>query len=167
MVDASDKVFEALNRHISAELSNSHEYLAASAFLAHRGLEGMAKWLRAQSEEERGHAMRFHDHVLERGGRVRLGDIRAPPERYDGPLQLFQSALKSEQETTARISGLYEDALANKDYALHIFLQWFIQEQVKEEAQIQAIVDRLNLIGDDKAALVMLDADLGQRSVPA
>lgn len=166
MVRLTDGLLDALNQHIVAELRASHEYLAAASYLAHEGLDGMANWMAEQSDEERGHAMRFREHVLHRQGRVHLGAIPEPPEGYDGVLDVFESALEREQATTKHINDLYGTALQENDHALHIFLQWFIEEQVKEENAIQHIIDRLEMIGDDKAALVILDNELGARDPP-
>lgn len=166
MAKLDTKVLESLNAHIGAELASSYEYLAAASYMTEEGLDGMAKWLRLQSDEERSHAMRFYEHVHERQGRVHLVAIPAPPEKYDGPADVFQQALRREQDTTKHIHELYKYALEKHDYPLQIFLQWFIQEQVREENGIQNIVDRLELIGEDKAALVILNQELASRSLP-
>lgn len=157
---------EALNQHIQQELTSSHEYLAASAHFSMTGMDGMATWMRHQAEEERGHAMKFYDHILQRDGTIRLHDIPAPPQDYGGPVDVFRQALEREERTTQHIGKLYEFALEHKDFALQIFLQWFIEEQVREEDGLRNILQRLALIGEDKAALVMLDRELGQRGGP-
>ncbi len=157
---------DALNQHIQQELASGHEYLAASAHFSMTGMEGMATWMRHQADEERAHAMRFYDHVLQRDGAVRLYDIPAPPQEYADALDVFRQALEREERTTRHINKLYEFAVEHKDFALKIFLQWFIEEQVREEDSLRNILQRLELIGDDKAALVMLDRDLGQREAP-
>lgn len=167
MAGLEAETLDALNLHIQQELTSSHEYLAASAHFSTTGMDGMAAWMRHQAEEERVHAMKFYDHILQRDGMVRLRDVPAPPQEYRGPQDVFAQALEREERTTQHIGRLYEFATEHKDFALQIFLQWFIEEQVQEEDALRNILQRLDLIGDDKAALVLLDRDLGEREAPA
>lgn len=164
MVALDKKILAALNEHICAELAASHRYLAASAYFREQSLDGMAHWMRVQADEEHAHAMKFYEHILERDGHIELAEIPKPPAKYKSPVDAFEKALEDEKRTSAHIDKLYADAVSRKDYALQIFLQWFIQEQVQEEDAARRIVDRLKLIGNDKAGLVIVDQELGGRT---
>lgn len=164
MVALDKKTLAALNEHIAAELAASHRYLAASAYFRNMSLDGMAHWMRVQADEEHTHAMKFYEHILERNGEIELSAIPKPPSKYKSPVDAFEQALQFEKRTTEHIEKLYADALKRNDYALQIFLQWFVQEQVQEEDAAGSIVDRLKLVGNDKAGLVILDQELGGRN---
>ena len=155
---------EALNAQINAEQYSAQLYLAMSVFLENKNFKGFAKWLRVQAEEETSHAMKLVDYVLERGGRVELKPIEAPAVNFGGPLQVFEGALKHEQLVTSKIHALYEAARGAKDYATEVMLQWFITEQVEEEANAGEIVERLKAVGEQGGAVWYLDKELGKRS---
>jgi ferritin len=152
-----------MNAQIAAELYSSHLYLAMSAAVEAEGFPGMGRWFAAQADEERDHALRFVRHVLERGGRVELTALDAPPSGFGGPLGAFEQALTHEMNVTQMIDGLYGMAVQHGDYASQVFLQWFVTEQVEEERQVTDIVNALKAIGDQPAALLMLDRELGAR----
>ncbi len=113
------------------------------------------------------HGMKFFDFVNSRNGRVTLTAIEAPKTDWKGPLDVFQDGLKHEQKVTGMINDLVNLSLAEGDHAAATFLQWFVNEQVEEESNAQAIIDKLNLVGDNGVALFMIDAELAQRPAPA
>jgi ferritin len=147
----SDELAAAFNDQIVMEFASMYAYLQMAAHFESANLPGFAAWMRLQADEERGHAMRFFDFVLERGADVRLGPIDAPQHPYRGPLESFRRAL-------------VDRARAENDYASEPLLQWFVAEQVEEEATVESIVERLELAGDDASALLLLDHQLGSRS---
>ncbi|MFQ5960103.1 MAG: ferritin [Candidatus Methylomirabilales bacterium] len=159
----SKKLQDALNEQITNELYSAHVYLAMSAHLTGANLPGFARWMRLQSQEEYSHAMKIYDFVLERGGRVVLKPIDQPPAQYKSPLDVFQQALKHEQKVTGMINRLYELAIKENDYPTQIMLQWFITEQVEEEHAASDVVEQLKMIGNEPAALFLLDRQLGAR----
>ncbi len=161
MLDAD--LEKALNDHLGAELYAAHLYLAMSAYCESMNLPGSAEWFRIQGQEEQGHAMRFYRYIIDRGGRVVLPAIPEPPSEFGTPLEVFEQSLEREREVTGRIQDLYATAASRKDYATHTFLQWFITEQVEEEAEATRIVESLRMIGEDRSALLLLDRELGTR----
>jgi ferritin len=158
---------DALNDQINAELFSSYLYLSMAAHFESKSLPGMANWMRIQAQEELTHAMKFYDFINDRGGRVILAAVEAPQTEWDGPLSVFEGALEHERKVTGLIHDLVELAVGEKDRATEAFLQWFVNEQVEEEATAETIVDQLKLIGDNGVALFMLDGQLGQRSFTA
>ena len=163
----SEKVQKAFNDQINAELYSAYMYLAMVADLESKNLVGMAQWMKVQATEEVGHAMKLFGHVVERGGRAVLGAIAEPPGEWATPLELFEAAYAHEQKVTALINKLVDVADAESDRAAHIFLQWFVTEQVEEEANADRIVQQLHMIGDHPQGLLMLDAQLGRRTAGA
>ncbi len=159
----SESMQSGLNQQITREFYASHLYLAMAADFEAANLKGFAKWMRVQAEEERGHALRIFDFVLERDGRVELGVIDEPPAEFGAPIDVFRQALAHEKKVTAWINELYAQAVKEDDYATQIHLQWFVSEQVEEEANDTEIIERLQLAGDSGAALLMLDAEMGAR----
>jgi len=159
----SDKFQTAINTQINAEFSSSNLYLAMSAYCESKGLQGFGKWFRLQHDEERAHALKLLDYVLLRGGRAAIGAIEAPPTEFGSPLQTFETALDHERKVTSFINRLYETAVTEKDVASQIFLQWFVTEQVEEEANVGLIVDKLRTVGDKGSAVLYLDKELGKR----
>lgn len=157
------KLEKALNDQINAEFYSSYLYLAMSAHFEAAGLPGCARWMQAQTQEEWFHGMKMYDFVHGRGGRVELKAIAAPPTRWVSPLAVFESVLAHEQKVTGLINDLVDLALKEKDHATNIFLQWFVSEQVEEEANASAIIGKLRLIGKDSGSLFALDNELGQR----
>lgn len=153
----------ALNQQINLELSSSYAYLAAAAYFESVNLEGCARWMHHQSEEEREHAMKFFAHILDRGGRVQLAAIAAPHSEFASALQVFETALAHEHKVTRAIHALYDLARQENDYPAQVLLQWFVTEQVEEEKSVTSIIERLKMAGDSPTALLMLDSALGQR----
>jgi len=157
------KVQGAINEQIKNELYSGYLYLSMSAYFEANNLPGFARWMRLQAEEEQEHALKLFDFVNERGGRVELKAIDQPPVEFEGPLAVFEITLEHERKVTALINSLYELALEVKDYPAQVMLQWFIEEQVEEEANATKIAETLKMIGQKGQALVMLDRQLGGR----
>jgi ferritin len=159
----STKMQDAFNAQITREFYASQLYLAMSAHFESVNLRGFAHWMRLQSEEEREHALKLFDFVLERGGSVELGAIEQPPSELGAPVEIFGASLAHERKVTAWINNLYTEAAAENDYASQVFLQWFIEEQVEEESNAATMIDRLTMAGDNKAALLILDSEVKSR----
>ncbi len=159
----SPKMEQALNGQVNAELYSAYLYLAMAAYFESLGLKGFATWMKAQAQEEVGHAMKIFDFIAERGGRVELAAIDAPKAGWDSPLAAFEAALEHERHVTSLIHELVAAALAENDYATKNMLDWFVDEQVEEEATAGEIVGRLKLTGGEGPSLLMLDNLLGQR----
>lgn len=158
------KMQDLMNNQIQAELYSAQLYLAMSVYSETENFKGIARWLKVQYEEETSHGMKFLHHIVERGGEVELKAIEAPPVKYGSMLKMFEEVLAHEKKVTALINNLYEVALQEKDYASQIFLQWFITEQVEEEANASEIVAQLKMIGDKSVGgLFQLDHALGHR----
>ena len=161
MLDA--KMEKALNDQIVAEMYSAYLYLSMAAYLDGEGLGGFAKWMRAQFQEEQAHALKMFNYVGERGGRVRLGAIEAPPSEWDSPLDVFEATLAHEQMVTGLINKLVDLALELSDHATDNFLRWFVTEQVEEEDSADSIRQQLKLVGSNGQGLLMLDRELGAR----
>jgi ferritin len=157
------KLQKAFSDQINAELYSAYLYLAMAADFEEKNWLGAGKWMRLQAQEEVGHAMKLMGHVIERGGRVELGAIDKPAGAWDSYLAAFEAAYAHEQEVTSLIYALVDKAAAEKDKAAEIFLQWFVTEQVEEEAHADQIVQALRLIAGQPQGLFMLDAKLGAR----
>jgi len=155
---------EALNGQVAAEFYSAYLYLSMSAYLESVDLKGFANWMRVQYQEEVSHAEKIFDHVIERDGRAVIKAWEAPPAEWKSALDVFETAYKHEQKVTGLINGLVDQALAEKDHATYNFLQWFVNEQVEEEASVKAIVQQLKLLGDSRAGLFQIDRELGQRT---
>jgi ferritin len=159
----SKKMEKALNGQLNAELYSAYLYLSMAAYFESADLAGFANWMRVQVQEERFHAMKFYDYIIERGGRVTLGPIEAPPSDWDSPLAVFEATLTHEQMVTGLINDLMDVAREEKDNASEIFLQWFVNEQVEEEDNVGKVLGQLKLIKDSPQALFMIDREMGQR----
>ncbi len=153
----------AFNRQVNAEMYSSYLYLAMESYFQSISLAGFATWMRAQVQEELFHGMKIYDYIHERGGKARLEAIGKPEEKWDTPLLAFESILAHEQHVTGLINNLIDVALEVRDHAAKAFLDWFITEQVEEEATVGQIVDRLRLIGNDASGLFFLDTELAKR----
>lgn len=159
----SKKMEAALNAQINAELYSSYLYLSMSSFFESLSLEGFAHWMDSQAKEEQMHSMKLFAHVIDRGGRVKLAAIDAPPAEWKSPLDVFQFTLKHENHVTSLINKLVDQAIKESDHATNAFLQWYVDEQVEEEKNADTIVQKLKLIGGDTSALFMLDKELAAR----
>ena len=158
------KIEQAFNDHLNAEFFSSYLYLSMANCFTAKNLDGMASWMRLQSEEERVHAMKFLDFINQRGGRVALQQINQPQLDWAAPLDAFQQAYNHELEISQKIDALVDLATKESDHAAVNFLQWFVSEQVEEEANALAIVDKLKMVGDNMMGVLMMDAQLGQRT---
>lgn len=154
---------DAINDQINKELYSSYLYLSMAAYFEEENLPGFAKWMRVQEGEERGHAMKLFDFLVERGGRVLLKAIEAPETNWKTSLDLFKQVATHEAGVTASIHALYELAMKEKDYPAQVMLQWFITEQVEEEKSAAEIVRQLEMIEARGTAVLMLDHRLGKR----
>lgn len=162
-MELSKKMEEALNKQLNAELFSSFLYLSMSADFHSKNFTGFAAWLELQAKEENEHAMKFYRYILERGGKIKLLTIDAPKDEWQTPLDAFTDAYEHEKKVTGMIHKLLEIAIEEKDYATQEMLQWFVKEQVEEEAQTFQIVEQLKMIGDSKNGWFMLDHRLGKR----
>ena len=154
---------DAYNDQITLEFESSYAYLQMAAFFEEANLPGFANWMRQQAEEERVHAMKFFDFVLDRGNSVELRTITAPSADFTSPLSVFESSLAHEQKVTRSIHDLYSKATEAKDYESLPILHWFIDEQVEEEATVSELIEQISMAGDNGAALLLLDRELGTR----
>lgn len=159
----SKSIEKALNEQINAELYSSYLYLSMMSYFESVNLAGFATWMRAQTQEEIMHAMKMYDFVNERGGRVILQAIDAPPSEWDSPLAAFEAAYAHEQLVTGRINDLVNLAVEEKDHATNAFLQWFVNEQVEEETSADNVVQNLKMAQNAPGALFIIDRELGQR----
>jgi ferritin len=159
----SKKMEEALNGQVNAELYSAYLYLSMESYFKSLNLNGFANWMRVQTQEELMHAMKIYDFIDERGGRVTLKAIEGPPTQWDSPRAVFEAAYAHEHKVTGLINGLVDLAIKEKDHATNTFLQWFVNEQVEEEASADAIVQQLKMMEDAPGGLFMLDRELAQR----
>ena len=157
------KMQEALNDQINAEFYSAYLYLSMEAYFQSVNLPGFANWMRAQTQEELMHAMKIYDFVNERGGRVNLKEIAQPPAKWKSPLAVFQAAYKHEQMVTGLINSLVNLAIKEKDHATSTFLQWFVSEQVEEEASADQVVQKLKMTDEAPGGRFLIDRELGQR----
>lgn len=160
----SKKMAEALNEQLNKELFSAYLYLSMSAYSEHIGLKGFANWFYVQYQEEMTHAMKFYKYILDQGEQVRLKAIEQPEQDFDSPLDMFEKTLEHEKFITKSIYELVDLAIQEKDYATHTFLQWFVTEQVEEEASVNEILDQLKMVQNSGNGLFMVDKELGSRT---
>jgi len=153
----------ALNEQINAEFHSAYIYLSMSSYFLSVGLGGYANWMRVQYQEELAHATRFFDYVNERGGRVKLSPIQEVQVDFTGIVDAFQKTLEHEQVVTGMIDHLMDLAIQESDHATKSFLQWFIDEQVEEEANVEQILNNLKLINGEGQGLLMMDREMQTR----
>lgn len=158
------KMSQALNEQINKEMYSAYLYMAMSAYSAKIGLKGFANWFMVQYHEEMFHAMKLYEYVQRQGEEVVLEAVAKPPATFASPMEMFTKTLEHEQYITKSINELMELAIAKKDHATQIFLEWYVLEQVEEEENDNDIIAQLNLIGDNVHALLMLDRDLAARA---
>ena len=154
----------ALNEQINYEIYSAYTYLSMAAQLEAMDLPGMANWMKVQVQEELVHAMKFYNFVIERDSRVFLKAVQQPQTEWTSPLFIFDNAIEHEQGVTKRIYNLVTLAREEKDFAVENFLQWFITEQVEEEANVKKIIQQLKLVGKEGQGLFLIDRELGQRT---
>ncbi len=158
---------EAMNEQVMHETFSAYLYASMAAYFHAKGLDGMAQWMKAQAQEELGHALRFFNHINERGGRVELLAIEKPQAEWDSPLAAFKAALEHEKFITGRIDELVKIAREENDNAADIMLQWFVTEQVEEEDSVSKVIDMLEIAGEKGPGLLLADRELGQRVAAA
>lgn len=159
----NEKVAKVLIEQVNKELYSAYLYLSMSAYFSDLGLLGFANWMRVQVQEEQAHAMLIYDFLINRGERVILSSIDSPPGDWKNPLMVMEKVLEHEVYVTSLINNIVSVAEEAKDRATMSYMNWFIDEQVEEEANAQDIISKLKLIGDDKSALYLLDKDLSTR----
>ena len=155
---------DAMNEQINKEFFSSYLYLSMAAYFEDKNLTGFAHWMHLQADEEREHAMKFYNFILDAGGRVYLKAIDAPETDWKSNLEVAEQVAAHEANVTASINDLYELAMKEKDYAAQVMLQWFITEQVEEEKNAAELVAKLRLIEERGTAVLMLDHRLSKRN---
>ncbi|MCT4672134.1 MAG: ferritin [Prolixibacteraceae bacterium] len=156
-------VAKSINDQINKEYYSSYLYLSMSAYFEAEGLKGFANWMRIQAKEESDHAEKFFNYLNERGGRVELKAIEQVPTDFDGIVKVFDQVLEHEEMITASINDMMDVAFEAKDHATKSFLQWFVDEQVEEEATVGDIINSIKLIKGDGQGILMMDRELGSR----
>lgn len=154
----------ALNKQINEEYYSSYIYQSMTAYFADIHLDGCAHWMRMQAQEEHDHALKIFDYVISRGGRVVLAEVKAPPKEWANPLAAFEAALEHEKFMTANITKLADLAQTEKDHATNNLMQWYVTEQVEEEANVDDIVNKMKMVGTDGAGLFLIDRELKTRT---
>ncbi len=161
----SKSIEDALNAQIRIEAESSQVYLAMAVWAEVKGLEGIANFMYDQSDEEREHMLKLVKFVNERGGHARISELSAPNVAFDSFQKMFEKLLEHEIFVSQSINELVHISLQEKDYATHNFLQWYVAEQIEEEAMARTILDKINMIGDDKGGLYLFDRDIQQITV--
>jgi ferritin len=156
----SEKIENALNKQIRVEGESSQIYLAMASWAETLGFEGVASFMYAHSDEERMHMLKIVKYVNERGGHAKVSELTKPPESFGSFKEVFQTLFDHEVMVSQKINDLVHITLEERDYATHNFLQWYVSEQIEEEALARNILDKINLIGDDKGGLYLFDNDV-------
>lgn len=159
----NEKIQQAFNEQINHEIGSAYIYLSMASYFHSQNLDGMASWMKEQAKEEMAHAMKLFDHIIDRDGNVVLGAIEKPKTQWSTPLDAWKDAYKHEQFITGRINTLLKLSNAETDFASGPLLNWFVSEQIEEEAQTLKIVQQLEMVGSSGAGLIMLDKQLGKR----
>ena len=162
-MEISKNMETALNEQINAELYSAYLYLSMAAYVESKNFRGMAHWLKIQAKEELEHAMKIYNYVFERGGEVKLKEIKQPPTNWSSFIELFKHIYEHEKHVTELIYNLLRKAKEENDHATEVFLNWFVSEQVEEEDQARYIYEKLKLVGDNLNALFLIDRELGMR----
>jgi ferritin len=158
-----EAVEKSLNDQINAEFHSAYLYLSMSAYFEHNGLAGFANWMKVQFEEEQTHALKLFHYINERGGKVQLKPIAEVVTDFDDVIDIYEKTLAHEQMVTDRINNMMDIAIDERDHATKSFLQWFIDEQVEEEAGVEEILNNLKLINGDGQGLLMMDREMAGR----
>ncbi len=161
----NEKIYKALNEQIKHEFYSSYLYLSMASYFENIPLEGFAKWFRKQSKEEQEHGMKIYNYLMDRNMNADLQAIDKPPApaAFKSIEDIFKQALEHEKKVTHWIYEIYELAVKEKDHATHVFLEWFITEQVEEEKNANDNLDQIVFIGDDKAALLIIDQNFSKK----
>lgn len=160
----SEKMAAAINKQINEELFSAYLYASMSNYFEHAGLRGFAQWMRVQTDEELAHARKFRDFLLNRGAKVALGEIKAPQAEWKSPLAAFEAAYKHECHISECINKLSSLSQKENDHASHAFLEWFVEEQVEEEANVDQVVQQLKLVEGAPGAMFILDREMATRA---
>ena len=158
----SKKIEEALNKQVTVEAESSQVYLAMASYAENLGFEGVSQFMYAHSDEEREHMLKLIKFINERGGHAKVSQLSAPPTEFGSFKDMFQNLFDHEVMVSETINNLVDVSLQEKDYATHNFLQWYVSEQIEEEALARNILDKINLIGDDKGGFYLFDNDIKQ-----
>jgi ferritin len=161
------KLAQAINEQIKNELESAYIYLSMAAYFHSQSLDGMAHWMRCQAHEETIHAMKFMDHLIDRNEKVTLLNLAQLKTQWSSPAQVWKDAYAHEQFITSKINDLTTIARKEKDYQSEPMLAWFTSEQIEEEATSGKIAGEVEMVGESKTALLMLDRELGARVFPA
>lgn len=159
----NEKISDAINKQINKEFYSAYLYLSMATYFEANTLPGFAKWMVLQAKEEQEHAMKFYRYVMERGGVVELFTIEKPKDDWKSPIDIFKFTYQHEQMVTEMIYNLMDFAKAEKDFTTEEFLNWFIREQVEEEANACSILEKLEMAKDSNGALFYIDKELGKR----
>jgi len=159
----SPELEQAFNDQITLEFSSEYAYLQMAAYFEHEDFPGFAQWMRLQAEEEHAHGMKFFDFLLDRGNTVTIGALPAPKSDFGTAVEVFEASLAHEKKVTAAVHNLYKRCSSEEEYQALPLLHWFIDEQVEEESSVSQIVERVRMAGEDGAALLFLDRELGER----
>lgn len=160
----SKKMEESINKQINAEMYSSYLYLSMATYFDAENLKGMASWMKVQAQEEMVHTMKFYSYIYDRGGKVTLKAIDAPMVEWKSPLQVFEAAYDHEQKITMMIHDLVKIARNENDFTSDVFLSWFVNEQIEEEASSSEIVEKIKMVGSSNQVLYLLDKELGARA---
>jgi len=156
------KIEAALNNQVTVEAESSQVYLAMASWAENLGFEGVSQFMYAHSDEERQHMLKLIKFINERGGHAKVSQLSAPPTEFGSFKDMFQTLFDHEVMVSKTINDLVDVSLQEKDYATHNFLQWYVSEQIEEEALARNILDKINLIGDDKSGFYLFDNDIKQ-----
>ena len=161
----SEKIEHALSAQIRIEAESSQIYLAMACSAEQRGLERVSQFMYRQSDEERQHMLKLIKFVNERGGLAHISELKAPNVSFSSFKEMFQELFDHEMFVSKSINNLVHIALQEQDYATHNFLQWYVAEQIEEEAMARTILDKIKMIGDDKGGLYLFDRDIQQLTI--
>ena len=162
-----EKIRDAMNDQIKHELESFYIYMSMVAYLHNRGLDGMAHWMRCQAHEEMIHAMKFFDHIIDRGGVVTLLDVKQIKTTWKEPLEAWQDAYEHEKFITGKINNLIKISREENDYTSEPLLSWFLNEQIEEEKNTEKVSRELAMVNGSQEGVLMLDRELAARVFPA
>ena len=163
----SKQMSKALNEQLNREFYSAYLYLAMSAYCNRNDFPGAANWFLLQYQEEQDHATRIYNYLIDQDAKVVLKEIAKPPKNFGSILETYEESLAHEQSMTKNLNELSDYALKEKDHATYNLLQWFVNEQVEEEATVSEIISKLKMVGEDGYGILMIDSELGKRSTTA
>jgi len=163
----SKKMQTALNKQIKMEMDSAYLYMSMSNWFVEQNLLGFSSWMMNQYSEEMIHAMKMYKFLQDNGAKVVLDQVEKPKASWKGPQDVFEDTLAHEKKVTASIHNLYKQAKAEDDYATEVMLQWFITEQIEEEATADEILQKIIMVGPKSTAIWWIDKDMAKRGAPA